>query len=162
MKFGLFCFKSLYSSEGPWVSTAECLFALILRWWSVGSNFFPKRWRRSWASGVASKSILSSTPTSDLRTRKPWTTIVYYIVPRSLLNDDVTFAQQHHGEALMIYCYGTTVSVPKNRCWSMCTSGVTPSWELAKKSMSSKMYIFLRKKSPVVGRSQAGTAGAHT
>ena len=41
---------------------------------------------------------------------------VYYIVPRSLLNDDVTFAQQHHGEALMIYCYGTTVSVPKNRC----------------------------------------------
>ena len=31
---------------------------------------------------------------------------VYYIVPRSFLNDDVTFAQQHHGEALMIYAIG--------------------------------------------------------
>ena len=59
---------------------------------------------------------------------------VYYIVPRSFLNDDVTFAQQHHGEALMIYAIGRRFLSLRIVVEVMCTSGVTPSCELAKKS----------------------------
>ena len=95
---------------------------------------------------------------------------VYYIVPRSFLNDDVTFAQQHHGEALMIYAIGRRFLSLRIVVEVMCTSGVTPSCELAKKSRVQdctssfeKTPLFAKKwGSPAVGRSQSGPAGAHT
>ena len=95
---------------------------------------------------------------------------VYYIVPRSFLNDDVTFAQQHHGEALMIYAIGRRFLSLRIVVEVMCTSGVTPSCELAKKSRVQdctssfeKTPLFAKKwGSPAVGRSQSDPAGAHT
>ena len=96
---------------------------------------------------------------------------VYYIVPRSFLNDDVTFAQQHHGEALMIYAIGRRFLSLRIVVEVMCTPGVTPtSCELVKKSRVQectssfeKTPLFAKKwGTPAVGRSHSGPAGAHT
>ena len=73
---------------------------------------------------------------------------VYYIVPRSFLNDDVTFAQQHHGEALMIYAIGRRFLSLRIVVEVMCTSGVTPSCELAKKSRVQDSVHLPSKKRP--------------
>ena len=75
---------------------------------------------------------------------------VYYIVPRSFLNDDVTFAQQHHGEALMIYAIGRRFLSLRIVVEVMCTSGVTPSCATREEKYESKnVYIFLRKNAPI-------------
>ena len=64
------------------------------------------------------------------------------------LNDDVTFAQQHHGEALMIYAIGRRFLSLRIVVEVMCTSGVTPSCELAKKSRVQDSVHLPSKKRP--------------